>query len=769
MPEGSNVKPVRPRRRHPAAKRVASAIQAKKEHESKQASRPNRQAPRKKQTVMSKPEQDKLLKAVGQRGTDPRAPQNQVKSSIKNSLVAAGYTNTLTVTAEAQDRAIAYVAMGIVLKALKNGYQWKNGSSGICPYNAFLRIITVLRSFMEGSELLVTNAPAWFWTLCNAIKPKIASFKTGQLRYDWQVWTSGQGTDVTFNLNGADPYFLYWGVPGLVEETVNGFQVLSPPPNITEAAQIESLQDLFGWYNSNQGHELTTMPTFNVDRDTSAFTAVYPELGSSFFSPGACKTTLYSERQIDCPILAKFATYQPLTEAQYRGWQKGGTSGGSASYLGARMTELQTEDDWKNKTSPVFKFYNFDEFFEVLSYVVGMALENSSNLIQSSSVGVSCPLTPLQVQIILRQTLVPFFCNEMAQDLTYENQWDPLQPFTVGPNGVAAGRPPMLLPTFLAENIRCVSRITTQLKSRIKSSRQVLDLVPILGRFSQRPQLGNYTYTLLGNTQNVYSTDPAELPINIIDLSAVVDQTSVFLDVNGRNTTALIMQWNEWIQKLSQVMSPLVPMTPGPGTPCLALNIYTNLQVETELPGSDPVPAPSTLQAKKLPFKKKHYGSSPVNVRQSGVGAVVGSSYFNRVADVRISAQIGILDALAPYIKLFVLPINKAVNQESSSTSFQSIQAWQVEPGFLNRSSALGEPGGVASYNQDVSAEMRHKMMAVIDVKQNLSDGNNELIENLVHLQKEGEGGFFTAIADLVAGVTGIPVGPIGRMLDGNQ
>jgi hypothetical protein len=725
------------------------------------------EARRKNPTVkkVTEPGQDRLLKAVGQRGTDPRSPQKQTPNSIQNSLVVSGYTTTLPVLAEAQNRAISYVAMGIVLKALKNGYQWKNGPTGISPYNAFLRIISILRSYMNGAEPLLTNAPSWFWTLCHAIKPKIVPFKTGQVRYDWTIFETGNGDDVTFSLSGGQPYYIFWGVSGLSETTVNGFQILTPPPITTEEAQIESLQDLFGWFNSTYGHKLTTTPVFDVDSDTSAFTAVYPELGSSFFTPGGAKTTIYSERQVDCPILAKFATYQPLTSAQYRGWQKGGTSGGSSCYLGARMSELTTEDMWKNKTSPIFKFYNFDEFYEVLSFILGMAMENSSFI--SGIQSIPCPLTPFQVQMILRQSLIPFFSNEMAQDLSYEAQWELMQPFTVGPNGVASGRLPMMVPTFFAENVRSVARITTKLKSRVKADRQILDLVPILGRYASEPQLGQYQFDLNGVTTLVYTQDPTELPVNLVDLSATVDQAQVFLDANGRNTASLIALWNEWIQKFSNVLSPLVPLTPGPGTPCLMTNIYTNLQVSTNLPGADPPPTPANVSAKKLPFKKKHFGSAPVTMKQSSVAAVEGTTYFNRVADVRITAQIGILGALAPYIKLFILPVNKPLEDENAQTSFQSLQAWQVEPGFLNRSSALGEAAGVGTYNLEVSSETRHRLMAAVDVKQTFSDGNNELIENLVHLQKEGEGGFFTAIADLVAGVTGIPVGPIGRMLDG--
>jgi len=284
---------------------------------------------------------DDLIKQAGQRGTDFRAPVRDVPSGRMNSLVPAGVINLVPVTATVYDRAVSYLAMGIVLKAMHHGYNWKDASGTITPYGSYLRIIAVVKAAMAGSAPLIQQAPDWFWVLLQALKQKVVPFKTGRVKYDWQFVDSGQGDGNALNLGApstAEAYVLFWGRTGLTTQTVNGIPVIgafSP----TAQDQEDSLADLFAWFVTNRNSKMmqeSDAPQFMLN-DTSAFSSVYATFGNSFFSPAGVRSDVQSERQIDSPILSKFAQWNSEETPGYRGNQKYITSGGSACYLGARI------------------------------------------------------------------------------------------------------------------------------------------------------------------------------------------------------------------------------------------------------------------------------------------------------------------------------------------------------------------------------------------------------------------------------------------------
>jgi len=355
------------------------------------------------------------------------------------------------------------------------------------------------------------------------LKPKLANFKTASIQYRWEIIASGQGDDQVFNLGlGPDNYTLFWGT-GQTADSVNGFPVLGTVPPYTPELGLAAVSFMWSFCSA------TTTPLVPdpgsacaTYEDTSSFCVVYPELGASFYSVGAFRSTIYSERHIDSPLFAKFAIYQPAGTPYWRGWHKAGLGAGSASMIGPQIIDLKSDKLlMRNKIAPTVKVYNFYEVFEQLSLTVCLAYELINN--SAGQNAQPCPLTSQQVQVLLRQNLLPFFDNEMFQDLRYDTPDKiHLLPFVVGPNGSMTQTSAMLVPTFLAENIRAMKALSAVGSKKYYNS--VISWYSVLARPAptEYPQLGNYH---AGPSQvPIYAVNPSEIAINIIDASAPFNQ-----------------------------------------------------------------------------------------------------------------------------------------------------------------------------------------------------------------------------------------------------
>jgi len=360
-----------------------------------------------------------------------------------------------------------------------------------------------------------------------------------------------------------------------------------------------------------------------------------------------------------------------------------------------------------------------------------------------------CPLTSLEMQLVLRQALLPFFANEMSQDVKMTSPYETFLPFICGQNGVSAGSAPLNAPTLFAENVRCSTRRVAILKGGY--GRNVLDMVTVLGRLSERPQLGNYTW---GTGTLLYLSDPSEVPINLVDCSATVGQTVSYLDLNTKRINDLTTAFNEWQSNLTAVLSSLVPLTPAEGARVLITCSYTNLQIKLEpIP---PVPAPPAVTGKSLEKKPstKHIGRNVDVMRTSQVQAVTGSSYFGELADVRTSSVLPIYDELLPFMRVMILPA-RTFAEENAQTNISAQQTAFCEPTSFDRSSGNGVQT-VGSAYVNIPVEDRHRQMASLDVKSIISgDQDNQIIAAIKELAAKGEGGFFARLADVISDVTG--------------
>jgi len=154
---------------------------------------------------------------------------------------------------------------------------------------------------------------------------------------------------------------------------VNQFRILQTP-TYTVSLGEEAIKSMFEYTNGTGYGKMCPYTETAMVKDILAFSVAYPELGSSPGAPGGMATTIYSEKKIHCPLFAQFCEYQ---QQEYRGWSYAARGAGTPGYVLPRMLELQRPKDLSNQIPPIFKFYDFDEFFEVLSLTMAYALERA--------------------------------------------------------------------------------------------------------------------------------------------------------------------------------------------------------------------------------------------------------------------------------------------------------------------------------------------------------------------------------------------------------
>jgi hypothetical protein len=741
-----------------------------------------------------------LLKQVGGSGVDLRSRVNAVPGGQKTDLLVTGVDPSLDIQAVYDDRALQYLAMGTLLRAIKRGWLTQLADAGQHPYYAFRYLLDAYRSAANGSIPQLQQAPIYVWEVCYGLKPKTERFKTGTINYttfDLDSLSEGDPA-VIYELGPTDEMFhLYWGLTSGGTPDVNGFSILlGPPASYTQAFGEKAIKCVWQAFDNTGLNKLVGDPgtdAFLCD-DTSAMVASYSEFGQSYAAPGGCAVSLSSERFITCPIMSKFVTYQEQ-DFGWRGWHEYRKSAGSATYIGPRSSEFQVVKDFANKVSPMFMVYNFDEYVEQMALWIGRINEMFG---LNSTVGAdNYPLTSQQFQILLRQAILPFFDNDMAQDLrlsqaSTDDALVTMLPLSVGPNGVSitSRGESVKFPRFFVESLRCVRRLQGKIDSSF-SVTGVVDLVPVLCRPGAIPQLGQYVWTAANGDQvPVFKVLESEVPIDLIECSATVASDLVFVDLNGPELSNYIREHNKWVESVSNCCTSLLDVSSvEKGTSILNLNTVTShlnyIFTLSETVSSTPtpqakdskdkkvVPRPAVpmhrgkygiKRPKKIPENSKvmerkgsksrlpaHSGNKPLKAK---IGAMpdVGSDYMmNNVGVVKVSSMYPLYSPFWKYQSNMIKPVFFVVAQafQGSSRQYQTIQ---IQP-YTLPICGINPLGAVESEQLSMpSLYDQHLNAANMDVKPALSPQLSEMEIDFNKLQETGHGGFFQSIGEIVGG-----------------
>lgn len=671
--------------------------------------------------------------------TDARLAKNDIpKAGVPKNLVQ-GTDTSITVRGDLAGpssipASLQSLAMGIVLTSLSRGWSGQLAQEfKDYPYNAYVYLVQSFISATQGTTSTITVAPAWYWHILDAIAPTTVKYKTGNVDYSWfNPSAEDYIPSPTLFSNELTPVLGWVNTAGA---DVNGFFPIVPGVYDAEVAE-KAVQSLFNLY-SEAGPMLKRIPRkpTMLQMDVSAYASCYPEMGGSDSSPGGLATSLQSEVFIDCPLLAKMSYY---SYNSYRGLTHTARSSGTPCYIIPRMLEFNSPNVLKNKVPPIFKFYNFDEFFETLSITLGRAMEITAANNAQAPVS-SCPLSPQAMQILLRQSMIPRFCNHMTQDLSFSNSnMVGLVPLSVATNGVSitAASFPLKLPQLLAENIRACDRRLTYLRNNDHQS----DMVPVLCR-PFTALLGNY---VTSTGVPVYTDVPGEIPIDIISMSANTPSGTVYLDANGGYLQGLANKFNEWITTLGSALSPLTNHAEEDGIRALSTVVNT-LHVTEALP-FDALPVNAAKTLSKRPSVTS-LGKKIDVVRKVGAGvSPAATTYFQGQAPLAFTATYAPQASVYKYLKLMILPsVVVRGDHDRNNVSLQQVN--QIEPFRINEtvvSDAYQSTSGQTMYE-------RHAAFAEQEVRTNLAP-TTEFQTELDQLTKSGRGGFFTDIAGVIAG-----------------
>jgi len=311
----------------------------------------------------------------------------------------------------------------------------------------------------------------------------------------------------------------------------------------------------------------------------------------------------------------------------------------------------------------------------------------------------------------------------------------------------------MKLPYFLAEAIRACARKCI-VPNKQWPSYQV-DCVPVLSRPADLDQLGNYTYTVNGNTLPVYSTVPGQIPIDLIDLHAQdQNQGTVYCSLTGTTYTNLLDSWNEFMVSISNCLAGVAPLGTERGIRALWTGVYTTY---SRAKGGGFGTVTSNLAVKapvntKAPLEKQ---KSRKNVQLGGVSKVAETlsltpenPLYQFQARTAVTSSVSNLNPIWKYIKVMPLPWMNDYDLSEPDIIFAQINYGEGFRVNLGQDTKFQGP-----YDQNLltlSVYDQHEEFASMCVRSPLG-GETELEVELKALAASGRGGFFTSIAGLFA------------------
>jgi len=702
---------------------------------------------------------DEIMKLAGGHGVNSLAAIHREKNA--EVLAAVNQDAICDVTPATTTAAIQAFALGIILAAKKRGLNsFMNADD---QWQAYCYIIDVFKSAIRGDTLQFTAAPRWFVEIMFAVRPKNHKALTASIGYEMVTVDTAPPLSSTMTFGtGEEAYSVIFGNP--TGAIVNGFQAIVPSPPYDPVQGKAQFAEIWMVFTAKPGTptEMVSplMEKGYLTGDCSAFSLSTSRLGAGYFNPGGVNNRLENEVHIDCPILARFCQDNNISDdvtGEFRAGFNYANGGGTSCYLGPRCLEFTTLTLFKNKGRQVFKFYDLLAYFEVFSLIVGSVLEKSSrqNAIQFKPY----PLSVQQTLLLLRQSLIPFFNNEMAQDLRLKNAGainpgiQVYLPCTVGDNGVSqtVTENSPLMPAFFVEMIKGASRMTVDIGA-LKGAphRLVMDHIPILSvPASTLPT--NYTWDNAGNPTLVYPELPGEVPVSAVDCSAIVGNNTYYLDLNGTEISKYIAAHNEWMTYHAPFLTTLTKLSSASGSPLFSTIFNTQYvcRVDPPAPVAD-IPSNSSAQKLQKQVSKKSFGVaiSAEQVKQILPVPTQGPTFAQK-AVLRQQSNIPFLKETVKYSTLAVTPVFEFFSSDSLEASQAYIQSIYGE--YLKIPFAATDVEFVRITSKGApTLYSLHLAAAQLDVKNVTSSGPTELENLLATLDDTGGGGFLTTLGKIL-------------------
>jgi len=660
-----------------------------------------------------------------------------------DATLPAGLSAVLDVSIGVELDALQNVAIGFVGQLRQYGYASTYIQSSY-PYWLANFIYQMFVTAATGGILPVETVPLGLLHFLQAIMPTNAKYKTGKIKYAFDLATTQSDMSGIMNYAGVN-YNL--GVPGPKTTMTLGYGGIIPP-----AAYSGSVDGLAAWnamiafiQDTARQTPMTRLVPKSYDTfskgDTSAFALVYPDFGGSL-SVGGPNTEVVSGLKVKIPLYSVLAQYGTLdmVPAEAR------VSAGSPRFCGARLITMAKEGRLHNKFKPIFKPVDFNDLWASLNYIIGTGLERLSqtNLTNQSTITYECPLTAKQAALLLRSALASLNNVASSSDITFSSvsNFIPLQ-FHFALANVSSIIKSWNVPFLFSENIRSLAAIASGIPN--PESNHLYYYLPVFGVYES---LESYDYTW-GEGLNIYK-QVAEEPY--FDMPTLLVNNAEYTCPVGAELSSAIDSWNVWFQQLATVI-PATTFCSGTNNPALFLINSTRYTVLDRTPDGQVIPSNRT--STPVPAKGSKSNSMKIIPTISRMVRTVksvkpASSPIEQ--EIAISSNLPIENEVFQVTNYWVLPKMRLFT--SSRPSYQaSVEGIFYEPYHINCACSVDEYGAPA-YPLLSSKWQTFGTVGVVSP----SSQPNQHLSILQKMDANGQGGFLSQIiADFAADKLNMP------------
>jgi len=697
--------------------------------------------PRVKKVVKQQPPaqiERQSVTAVTTRGTDPRA---EMPLPFSRAASPSGMSNCVVYPCVPSGQSVINFAVGYVLHLVEIGYNYTPGvilDSIAASYPYFLTqfIVNQILLSMKGEILTITRCPYGLLTVFRSLNPTRSSYKTGEISYTWDTSNIDNLTVSTYATGGGANCPL--GYATSVSTNSEGYPRIADPMPYSPENGLSAWNRMIQFLSDRESCmlqvvDVTTKTGFEYD--ASAFSTVYAQIGDNGQTAGYT-TQLFNPSKIKSPLYAVWNPYtsENLVTSESR------ICAGSPRYLAQRVQTLATYPRTHNKVKPIFQPVDFNDLFDMLSFIMGTAIERTYQNNLTAFVELTCPLPASKVALMLRGAIAAITNKSMCSDMNDSaSDFYPLQFPYAGAN-VATAVKTLILPFLVVENIRALAMVAVESKNK-RAKDQLSIFAPVWGVYGREPRTNyNFQCGTAPSFINVYEPDTATY--NMIECISTTDSTA--FAVTGPELEASIRVWNEWINQFSAVCN-LATFSTTTNTPALTSIIYQRGYVYNT-PGIESTSQRTNPKSQSKEVKPKFEYKNLLKIVKS-----VNQGLINNEAEKYIASNVPIQESVYELISNWVLP--KVLVESSSDVTVYTGNS--VMPYIVTTQNSIDPINSSVVYPLLTS---KWAAAASIATKQATAE-DHELLQKLMELSRKGQGGFFgSAIGDFLAGATGIPL-----------
>jgi len=683
-----------------------------------------------------------VAKKYDSKGTDPRIGPNL---PIAKNSSPAGALDLVEYQSAPQPASLIGVAIGYVGLLCERGFASTEDRS--VPYHLTQFLYSLMIEAMENKVLQVYTMPYSLSCLLAALRPKQLRYKTGQIALSWDMSLVSDTVPyiITGNINSTH---LGVSVDGGAVESY-GYNILAPPVPYTTDLGTEAWNKMIGFIkNIGDSPALRLVSATEktlCDYDGSAFAMSYAANGLSN-GPGGQTITIEGPVVSKSPMLSIFRDYIDYTNIV----TESTVFASSARFVGERLLTFADERNIRSKFKPLFKFIDFNDLFNSLSYIVGKAVELALQAANVQNLILPCPLTGTQVALLVRALLSSFAHHAMGSDIQIDNFLALQYPFAY--TNTATSVKNLMMPKWFCENLRAFQIIAKPLNSD-KSANQIMLYIPVYGIFGGVGRSYDVTY---GNGDPLYALESATSPR--IDITNITTLPSTgprdYICPSGEPLSQAIQVWNTWIEQFSSVME-LDTLSSASTNPAFYALTYT--RYITERPYVPPLPQNITN------VEKRKSKDIPPPFRYSNLikkVKVVNPLDTVDHQEIAVSSNQPFLSEIYDIMSNWVLPKVEIAYSEKDP-SLNRYVALNYEPHIVR--AATSQDNGVTVYP---SLSSKFVAGSIIATKAMTGD-NHPLLAAFINADNKGEGGFLGSIlGDFAATTFGVPIlSQIGNLL----